>query len=144
MFKSQDRKDTPPHVRVIRTVLQQQIFLIGTAHHHYGNIYIYGLISLSCFFSFFFLNPHPKTFSFSLLLISFFLREREKRQCEREARISCLLHTPRPGIVHAQTGDQIYTPGMPPNQELSPQCFSSRTTLQLSEPHQPGLPCFTT
>ena len=81
-----------------------------------------------------FSSPSPKDIIFSLLL------EREKGEkppCEREAPIGHLLWALCPW-----TRGQTCNLGTCPDCESNPKTFGYRTTLQPTEPHQPGLSLF--
>ena len=79
--------------------------------------------------------PHLRTF-FSLLLE----REagKEKGRCERGASMGGPSYMPRPGITETRTEGRTHNLGICLDWELNPQPFGFRTTLQPTEPHQPG------
>ena len=93
------------------------------------------LLLFFLFFRVFFFYPHLTCFHCFLERV----REKGKHRCKTEASTGCLWYVPRPGIIHAWTGDQTCNLGMYPLQESNPQPFIYRTTLQPMQPHGLGL-----
>ena len=124
--------DHSPNRKFFRFILPSQ---------HQCNILIFLSSLLPSFYS------HLRTF-----FHCFLERKGEKETSMQERSINQLLlkkHepvnqllTPRPGILHAQTGDWTCSLHTCPDLELNPQPFGYKTMLQSTEPHWSGLPFF--